>query len=151
MMTLQTIFADKNHKLIPTVKELYTSSFPVKERIPFNLLIKLSESGKSDLLLFTDNHTFVGFAFLIQYKDLVFIFYFAINDTLRGKGYGGKALQFINDKYSDKRIILNIESTKTKASDQDERVRRKMFYLNHGYKETNLSIQERGETYQMLI
>ncbi|ASR47482.1 hypothetical protein B4V02_12770 [Paenibacillus kribbensis] len=26
-----------------------------------------------------------------------------------------------------------------------------MFYLNHGYKETNLSIQERGETYQMLI
>ncbi|WP_198286453.1 hypothetical protein [Paenibacillus sp. Aloe-11] len=63
MMTLQAIIADKNHKLIPTVKELYTSSFPVKERIPFNLLIKLSESGKSDLLLFTDNHTFVGFAY----------------------------------------------------------------------------------------
>ncbi len=150
-MTLQAIIADKNNEFLPAVKDLYTSSFPAKERIPFKLLIKLCELGKSDLLLFTDDHTFVGFASIIHYKDLVFIFYFAINDTLRGKGNGGKALQLIKDQYPGKRIILNIESTNVKAPNQDERLRRKMFYQSHDYKETDLSISERGETYQMLI
>lgn len=151
-MALQSLIAEiKNPLLISTVKKLYTSSFPKRERIPFKILLKLCKRGKVDLLIFTDVDIFVGFAFIIKHKDIVFILYFAINDTIRGKGYGGKALQTIKNKYSGKRIILNIESTQIIGSNHEERVKRKNFYMKNGYKEAKLFSRERGEIFEMLI
>ncbi|MGN7762002.1 GNAT family N-acetyltransferase [Paenibacillus sp. 22594] len=146
-----TINADKNNKYISAVKELYHSSFPKIEQIPFRNILKLCEKDKAALLIFTDNNEFVGFTLLIHYQDIIFILYFAINNQIRGKGYGGRALQIIRETYINKRIILNIETTKQNGQNQEQRMKRKLFYLNNGYTEAGLSVEDKGETYDMLI
>ncbi len=44
------------------------------------------------MLGFFDGEVFCGFASLLTYGDLTQILYFAIEDSLRGKGYGLQAL-----------------------------------------------------------
>lgn len=151
MVALTTIPTEDNQLSIFLVNKLYINSFAKKGRIPFKLLLKLCDENKMELLLVTDRDLFIGFLFVIHYKELVFILYFAIDEIFRGSGYGSKALQLVNKRYSDKRIILNVESTKGMATNQAERERRKKFYVQHGYKETSLSSIDRGETYEMLI
>lgn len=150
-MSLIIINADEKNEYIPLVKELYISAFPEKERISFKNILRLCKMGKSELLVLIDNNEFVGFTHLIHYKDLVFILYFAIHNKMRGKEYGGKALKLIRDTYANKRMILNIETTKGNMHNQEQRLKRKLFYLNNGYTEAGLSIEEKGETYDMLI
>ncbi|OKP90636.1 hypothetical protein A3842_03435 [Paenibacillus sp. P3E] len=96
-MPLMMINADKNNKYISAVKELYHSSFPKIEQIPFRNILKLCEKDKAALLIFTDNHEFVD------------------------------------------------------GQNQEQRMKRKLFYLNNGYTEAGLSVEDRGETYDMLI
>lgn len=151
MVALSTLLPEDNQLSIFLVNKLYINSFPKKERIPFKLLLKLCDENKMELLLVTDRDLFVGFLFVVHYKELVFILYFAIDEIFRGNGYGSKVLQLMNERYSDKRIILNVESTQVMAANQAERERRKKFYVRHGYKEASLSSIERGDTYEMLI
>ena len=74
----------------------------------------------------------------------------AINQELRGQGYGRKVLEFIKQKYSQYRIILSIEPVDKNANNYEQRIKRKEFYTKNGFRDANYTIKERNIIYDML-
>ena len=58
--------------------------------------------------------------------------YFAVLPQRRGMGAGSSALKLLLNRYADKRLLLEIESTKKEASNSEQRLRRKAFYTANG-------------------
>ena len=86
----------------------------------------------------------------IFYKDIVFVFYLAIDKGTREQGYGTKVLDSIKQKYKNSRIILCIEPVDENSDNYEQRVKRKKFYLKNGFEDSNYIIKERNIIYEML-
>ena len=146
MNNLDFIDIKKNKK----VTKLYNEAFPKDERIPIWLLKILARKNKAKFYGIYDNEKFVGLVYNIFYKDIVFVFYLAIDKATRGQGYGTKVLDSIKEKYKNYRIILCIEPVDENSDNYEQRVKRKNFYLKNGFKDSNYTIKERNIIYEML-
>ena len=82
MSDLNFVDIKENNK---NIKSLYKSAFPANERMPFWLLKRLAKKENADFYGIYDKEKFVGIIYNIYHKDIVFIFYFAINENLIGK------------------------------------------------------------------
>lgn len=58
---------------------LYKTAFPPDERAPFWLLRRRVKQGRAQILVAYDAKKLVGFTYLVIYRDLVYLFYFAMN------------------------------------------------------------------------
>lgn len=58
-------------------------------------------------------------AIVIVYDDLCLLDYFAVLPQRRGMGAGSSALKLLLNRYADKRLLLEIESTKKEASNSE--------------------------------
>lgn len=132
------------------VKKLYKEAFPRNERLPIFILNRLNKQGTSDFFEIYKKNRFIGMLYNVYYKDIVFILYLAIDNKLRGQGYGSKVLELIKDKFNEKRIILNIEQVNKNAFNNEQRLKRKKFYQNNGFKSLNFTVKEGTEIYEML-
>lgn len=103
-----------------------------------------------EVLSLTDNDDFVGLAITIMHEELVLLDYFAIDSMKRGSGYGGAALALLLERYQGKKFLLEIERPEESAINNEERVRRKKFYLNNGFSETGIDIKLFGVTMELL-
>ena len=124
------------------IKSLYTQSFPDDERAPFRLLRKRAEKGKADFLVICDKGKNIGMAYLVTYKDLAYLFYYAIDSSYRGKGYGTKALKTIIEMYKDYRLFLALENWKEESENKEQRIKRHNFYLNCGLHDLPYKLKE---------
>lgn len=129
---------------------LYIKAFPREERMPFTLMQLFSKRNCADWWSFYDGDTHVGFIHIIKDGDVGYVFYYAIREGLRGKGYGSRILSFIKEKYSGTRLILAIEPIDESADNYEERVRRKKFYARNGFFSCGRRIKEAGVEYEML-
>ena len=86
---------------IKNIKNLYLTAFPKEERAPFFLMKSKALKGKGDMLIAKDNDKFIGMAYMICYKNLAYLFYLAVDENSRGKGYGGKILSAIKEVKSN--------------------------------------------------
>ncbi len=134
----------------PMIKKLYKKSFPLNERAPFFIVKKKTITGKAEMLIAKENDQFIGFFYIVCNENLVYLFYFAVNDTQRGKGYGSKMLQMLKERYSGKNIFLAREQLDIKADNYDERIKRRNFYIRNGFKDTNLLIKEASVIYDVM-
>ena len=75
---------------------------------------------------------FLGLAIFILHRDIVLLDYFAILENKRGMGVGREALAAIFNRYEGKRVMLEIERTDIPCENQEDRRRRKRFYLSCG-------------------
>src|SRR5699024_5106784 len=105
----------KHSKDIDKFKTLYYSAFPKEERIPMSSLLRKTKKDFIDLFAFYDKGVFVGFTYIVTYKDITLVFYLAIDDSFRSRGYGRKALNKIKEHYPNSRVILNIEAIDEKV------------------------------------
>ncbi len=122
-----------NNQTKTKIKELYFKAFPKQEQKPFWLLWYNQKRGLTNIYSIEESHKFLGLAVVTEYDDRVLLIYFAITDSERGKGWGSKAIQLILEKYKDKRLYLEIESTKnTDAVNINTRIKRKGFYIKNG-------------------
>lgn len=131
------------------IKKLYLSAFPPEERPPF-FLIKRGLKKSGVLLLAKENDEFIGFIYLISYLDMVYFFYFAIEEIHRKKGYGSEVLGLIKEKYKGKRIFLAREKLEESASNYSERVKRRDFYMKNGFSDLPINIKEGSVTYDVM-
>lgn len=148
MLIIQPI-TEQSKELIQ-IETLYQHAFPDNERRPLAPLLP-NTSGHSEVIAFYDNTLFCGFACLLTYKDITHIIYFAIDDALRGKGYGSQALTAIHKAKPGNRIIVDIETENNYADNIEQRQKRKHFYLRNGYIESEVSYNWRDESYEILI
>ena len=147
-LTVKTI--SKKLQSYKKIRTLYKSAFPRKERFP-NAVLRMMELFKIiKALAFYDGNQLCGFSYLIVQEKAVFIMYLAVNDELRGKGYGSEILKCIKSKYPDKTIILDIEELNQQAKNYEQRIRRVQFYKRNGFFQTNLYFTMRGVRYEIM-
>lgn len=130
-------------------KKLYYRAFPKNERRPFPELID-RRLGDTEAFCFYDADLFVGMAAVMNSPDITHIVYLAIEDNLRGHGYGSKALVLLHDFYSGKRIMVDIERPDGTSDNEQQRLQRKQFYLRAGYTDTPVKYRWRNENYEIL-
>lgn len=135
----------QNKEILKQIQPLYESSFPDDEKVPYFIIKQQAKKSISDIIGVYDNNEFIGFVILVFDLDIVFLWYLAIREDKRNNGYGSLILQEIQKKYSDSRIILNIEEVIT-----DEQMKRKQFYIRNGFLDCGFKTLEYGVIYEML-
>lgn len=124
------------------IRQLYFSAFPSEERAPFYLLIKRTNRENVDFLSIYNDGEWVGMIYIINYLDLSYVFYFAINDNQRGKGIGSAVLTKIKELYRGRKFFLALERLDKNAENYAQRLSRSEFYRKNGLKKLNVSIKE---------
>lgn len=115
------------------LKKLYQSAFPSNEKKPFWLILKKQREGSSEVLgLLDEENKLVGEIITIAWQDLLLVDYLAIAKDVRGKGYGAQAMKLLQERYRDRRLLLEIETPDTVCKNLQERIRRKHFYQSCG-------------------
>lgn len=129
------------------IRKLYTSSFPFLERIQFRILKNIQKRKKGKFYPIVQEKKFIGFFFTVENKNCVYLFFFALEPSVRNQGLGGEALDRIVQHFQNKKIFLLTELVEEKHSIP---YRRKHFYLRHGFQETHYYFKENYVWYEML-
>lgn len=115
------------------IEALYMEAFPASERKPWALIVRRHWEGTMEILSVEDDeNSFLGLAIFAFDKDLALLDYFAISGEMRDQGAGSAVLQALQERYTDRRFLLEIETTKKPCDDLAVRERRKAFYLRNG-------------------
>lgn len=133
---------------LKNIRALYESAFPKSEKKPFRMILKGRQKGSYEIFaLEGEAGEFLGLAITMCCGELVLLDYFAIEPEHREKGVGSQALKALQQRYSGKKFLLEIESTvgleekgqntrdDNSAIGADEaarRLRRKAFYMRNG-------------------
>jgi len=131
------------------IKEIYISSFPKDDRMPFWLMLFIAGRPGTDFLSFYDKDTLCGFTYMAVAENLTFILYFAVDKNNRSGGYGSHILEKIEAVHPGSKIILSIEICN--EGDIEQRLKRKKFYLKNGYSETGYIINFGKEDQEILV
>ena len=142
------VFSGKEN--LQKAKKLYESAFPSDERMPFSMLEKGYLKGIAEFLAVYEGSLFVGIIYVVLIKKYASVFYFAVGENLRGKGFGSRILSAIKERYPNRTIFLDIEKIDEHAENNELRLRRKNFYLRNGFSPCGLTITEFGVTYEIL-
>ena len=129
-----------------SIKKLYYESFDKEERFPFWLIKKCSKEKNVKLTVIYNKDKVVGFQYIIEYDNIAYLMYFAIEKNQRNKGYGSEILRELNRSY--KNVLLCIEKANEQVS--DIKSKRKQFYLRNGFVGTNKYIVDNNVEYELL-
>lgn len=132
------------------IYKLYRTAFPRSERKPFSMIAKMYRAGKTDVWYCTDQGRFVGLAITINGENDILLDYFAMDKTLRGRGYGSAILKAVISHYAPKTVFGEIETVFEDCEDLDMRIRRKQFYLRNGLKEMGVMVYLFGVKMELL-
>ena len=130
------------------VKPLFLSAFPEDERPSPDIYFNNFKKDNNVLFGFYEEEIFIGFASLTFYKDICYLFFFAISKEYRDQGYGSKIISILKEKYHDYVLLICYEEVDLKYKDYDNRLRREKFYIRNGFIKNPLKTNEFGVIYQ---
>lgn len=114
-------------------KELYTISFPIFEQRTEEQQEKAFNHSAYHLSGYEENNAFIGFISYWEFEEYIYIEHFAINQELRGKGYGNKILNdFITIK-TPKIVLLEIDPIVDEVSEARLRFYRRCGFYENPY------------------
>jgi len=134
MNTKQITAANADDK----IKQLYETSFPEDEQIPWKDLMRLVGEMPLDFTTYYDGEAFIGLTIVYPRKSFNWFWYFAVREELRGKGYGQQILTQLIERYKGQPFVLDMESTTQVCDNLEERRKRQAFYLRNGFRDTNV-------------
>lgn len=135
---------ENSDKYLNNIKSLYESAFPENERCDFNYLLNERYSDY-EMFAITKENDFVGFIFIVFYKDIAYVNYFAIKEEFRSCGYGSIALGLLKEKFHDYNIMLSIE--KPVSEIQKRRLR---FYQKNDFVITGFELKSNNVEFHVL-
>ena len=147
-MELTKIDINENRSIQKQAKALYLSAFPKEERLPWWLLRLNARRTGIDLMAYMEDDQFCGFTASATVDDMHFLLFFAIEETLRGRGYGSAVLSALRREY--KTVTLNIELLIPDAPNLKERKKRFAFYQKNGFCDTFYHVWEVGGKFRVL-
>ena len=145
MLHLERVRSGHRHE--GRIAALYERSFPENERRPLGPLMD-DESGAAELLALYDDGMFVGFACVLCWRDIRHIIYFAVEESLRGRGYGAQTLKQLY--LPGRRLIADVEEVTEGAPNAAQRARRIEFYRRCGFERSSVRYNWRAEEYVIL-
>ncbi len=131
-------------------KKLYEQAFPPEERAPVALLCLKHHLADVDVLSVYAGKQWAGFFYIVNFKNLSYIFYFAVRPELRNKGIGSQALQRLQKFYYGRKLFLAVEQPDILKADYENRISRKYFYLRNGFQDLHRRVQEATVIYELL-
>lgn len=132
------------------IRQLYHSAFPADEQAPFGMLLRGAKKPNVNFFSCRDNDEWIGFLYVVNYRDLSYVFYFAVDDSKRGRGYGTAILKAARKKYSGRRFFLAIEEVEDKYRNYIQRLKRLHFYERVGFVRTGQKMQEANVIYDLM-
>lgn len=143
--------SDSYLKYLNEINDLYIEAFPKAERKPINQIIKVCQNGYGRIIPILMDDEFVGMFITLDSDgdNTLLIDYFAIKSDYRGLSLGSKAIELLNEM-ENKTIIIEIEPCVNEASNLLQRQKRKKFYENLGFKQTNINISWFGVDLELM-
>ena len=133
-----------------SIKKLYNEAFPANEKKPFWMIRWKHRNGAADVWVMEHKEEFSGIAITINGADLVLLDYFAVSRDKRSCGIGSAALKALQEAYEGRRFFLEIESVEEGEKTQEERERRKRFYLANSMQELGIYVTLFGVDMELL-
>ena len=133
---------------VAEVQTCFEKSFPPEERPPFEMTISWDNSKFMEVRL---DRQFVGLVDVVECRDLLYVFFLAVEESFQDQGIGSQILTDLKDRYRGKRLFLLAEEIDPKYPDTETRKRRFAFYARNGFKPSGVFILEFGVRYEMLI
>lgn len=138
---MEFIKIDSNFKDKEKLYSLNDEAFPKEERIPSEKLINLLDECGCDGWAFYDDE-FARFCIIITDSENreCYLSYFAIDKKFRGQGKGSKALQKLQNVYSDYQIALDMERIDEVNAENLNREKRELHFMKEmDLKEQNVA------------
>lgn len=134
------------------LRSLYETAFPKEEQIPYDDLKRLLKTMPIDFTAYYDDDTFIGLTMILNRPDFNWGWYFAVQEELRGKGYGQQILSSLKEQYADRPLVIDIESPRQEdAPNKEQRLRRYEFYKRNGFKDTPTFKSFEGIDYTIML
>ena len=133
------------------IKSLFQRAIPAHERPPFFWLYRKRKRENVSFFNVYDGNEWVGAVFFSVHKSLVYVWVFAIDDSVRSKGYGSAVFLEIRRLYPDHRILLGIEAPRENAKNSEQRIKRKQFYERNGFRETGYFAKQFNDSFELLL
>lgn len=137
------------NKNIQKVKALYHEAFPEIERLPLTMLHLMALKSNIDFLAVYDDDVFVGLLYLVSNQTNTLLYYLAVNQTLRSKGYGSQILTWLKTNKTSV-ISLIMETVHEPCDDLEKRLARKNFYLRNGFIDTGYYMKDYAGIFDIL-
>jgi len=144
---LYCVKIDKNFIDLDRVENLALEAFPPEEYLS---PVKILEMSNLDFFAIYDGDKFIGFMVVKIYKTMSYLFFLAVDRNFRGQGYGSEIIQKIKELYPDYNQVVDFEMIDKNASNYNQRVKRKEFYMKNGYKETGYFLSYLGVNYEIM-
>ena len=139
---------DENTKNLEDIKQLYMDAFPFEERIPFYIMVSVGNDRGVEFLSIYDDDTWLGFIHTLVGEKLSYIFYFAIDGSLRQSGYGSKIIR--EYKKMHPKLSLAIEPIEEDSDNIKQRKKRLAFYEKNGFETLDTRVVEMGVEFELM-
>nr|WP_298054692.1 NAD(P)H-hydrate epimerase [uncultured Lachnoanaerobaculum sp.] len=139
---------DENTKNLEDIKHLYMDAFPFEERIPFYIMVSVGNDRGVEFLSIYDDDTWLGFIHTLVGEKLSYIFYFAIDGSLRQSGYGSKIIR--EYKKMHPKLSLAIEPIEEGSDNIRQRKKRLAFYEKNGFETLDTRVVEMGVEFELM-
>lgn len=149
-MNLELIKLNPDSKDRKYFEQINDEAFPLSERMSFSEIFDFASDTNTDILGIYDAENPVGFAVLLKNEECGYVYFMAIDGRIRSKGYGSAAIQKMMDVYSKLQLVLDFEVIDENAENNEQRVRRKNFYLRNGFHETGNFTMLRDERFEVV-
>ena len=149
-MELQLIKLQPDGAQTQYFEQINGEAFPPNERMSLEEMFAFTLRADAEVLGIYDAKTPVGFMFLVKDSECAYLYFLAIAKQFRSKGYGGKALQALTERYAPVQIALDFEVVDESAGNYEQRIKRKAFYLRHGFCETGRYTLLNGERFEVV-
>ncbi|AFR22555.1 GNAT family N-acetyltransferase [Lactobacillus helveticus] len=125
-------------------------AFPAWERFSMFSLLAMSLHRNVKFHAIYNEDQFCGITYYAENDKTVYLTYLAINEELRGQGYGSKILTMLEDRFLDKQIVIDIEPVTSKAKNYKQRVSRLKFYKRNGFHRTDQKLKDPDGEFEAL-
>ena len=115
------------------VERLQSSAFPPEESYPMDQILALAERDNVEYRSFWEGDDLCGLMLYETGDTMAYLFYLAVGEAVRSRGYGTRLLAWLADKCVGRAVVANIEAVGTGAENEAQRVRRLAFYERNGY------------------
>ena len=139
---------DENTKNLEEIKQLYMDAFPFEERVPFYIMVSVGSDRGVEFLSIYDDDTWLGFIHTLVGEKLSYIFYFAIDGSLRQSGYGSKIIR--EYKKMHPKLSLAIEPIEEGSDNIRQRKKRLAFYEKNGFETLDTRVMEMGVEFELM-
>lgn len=131
---------------------IYEEAFPKNERIPTNEFLNVVRNyGCTPWAIYAANKL-IGFTCVMYNADykIGYLWYFAIAADCRNRGYGGQALQLLQNKYESSQLVLDMERLNPETDNYHQRISRLHFYERNGFVRAFVGMSYLGMDYELM-